>query len=190
MFAFRRKLGPAALAHFWFVTLHPSEDCNGRIARAIADLLLARSDGSPQRFYSMSAQIRNERKKYYAVLESTQKGDLDITAWLLWFFDCLRNALLNSEHTLAAVLHKHRFWTAHARTILNPRQVKVLNRLLDGFSGKPACPVGRLTTTKWARLTKSSPDTALHYIQDLMKKGVLEKGDEGGLSSQYVLVKG
>lgn len=177
------------MAHFWFVTLHPSEDCNGRIVRAIADLLLARSDGSPQRFYSMSAQIRDERKKYYAVLESTQKGDLDITAWMFWFFDRLRNALLNSEHTLAAVLHKHRFWTAHARTILNPRQVKVLNLLLDGFTGKPACPVGRLTTTKWARLTKSSPDTALRDIQDLVRKRILQKGEAGGRSTEYVLGK-
>ena len=178
-----RSLDPlikAAVAHFWFVTLHPFEDGNGRIARALADLLLARSDGAPQRFYSMSAQIRNERKRYYAILESAQHGNLDITPWLVWFLTCLRSALQNSAQTLAAVLHKHQFWTTHARAILNPRQVAVLNRLLDGFTGK-------LTSSKWAILTKSSPDTALRDIQDLMKKGILEKGEEGGRSTNYVL---
>jgi Fic family protein len=171
----------AGLAHFWFVTLHPFEDGNGRIARAIADMLLARSDGSPQRFYSMSAQIRTERKKYYSVLETSQRGDLDVSDWLHWFLNCLQRALENSEHTLAAVLAKHRFWNTHARTVLNPRQVKVLNLLLDGFEGK-------LNTSKWAKLTKCSPDTALRDIHDLESKAILRKGEGGGRSTHYVLV--
>jgi len=171
----------AGLAHFWFVTLHPFEDGNGRIARAIADMLLARSDGAAQRFYSMSAQIRTERKKYYNVLETSQRGDLDVSDWLHWFLDCLERALENSEHTLAAVLAKHRFWNTHARTVLNPRQVKVLNLLLDGFEGK-------LNTSKWAKLTKCSPDTALRDIHDLEGKAILRKGEGGGRSTHYVLV--
>jgi len=171
----------AALAHFWFVTLHPFEDGNGRIARAIADLLLARSDGSPQRFYSMSAQIRTERKQYYKVLESSQQGPLNVTEWLTWFFACLHRAILASERTLAIVLNKHRFWHAHAKTILNPRQVKVLNKLLDGFEGN-------LTSGKWAKLTKSSQDTASRDMLDLVKKKILKKGSGGGRSSHYILI--
>jgi Fic family protein len=138
----------AGLAHFRFVTLHPFEDGNGRMARAIADLLLARSDGSPQRFYSMSAQIRTERKQYYAILERTQQDGLDVTDWLLWFLACLQRAIVSSERTLATVLNKHRFWNTHARTVLHARQVKVLNKLLDGLDG-------HLTSTKWAKMTKS-----------------------------------
>jgi Fic family protein len=171
----------AGLAHFWFVTLHPFEDGNGRIARAIADLLLARSDGSPQRFYSMSAQIRTERKKYYSILESSQRGPLDVTEWLQWFLACLQRAIVASEDTLATVLNKHRFWQTHAKTVLNPRQVKVLNKLLDNFEGN-------LTSSKYAKLTKSSPDTALRDMLDLVKKRVLKKSGSGGRSTHYVLV--
>ena len=171
----------AGLAHFWFVTLHPFDDDNGRIARAIADLLLARSDGSPQRFYSMSAQIRIERKRYYDILERSQRGSLDVTEWLAWFLACLQRALVASEETLSAVLGKHRFWQTHAKTILNPRQVKVLNKLLDGFDGN-------LTSSKYAKLTKSSQDTASRDLTDLVAKKVLKKGRAGGRSTHYVLV--
>lgn len=172
----------AGLAHFWFVTLHPFEDGNGRIARAIADLLLARSDGSPQRFYSMSAQIRTKRKKYYSILESSQRGPLDVTEWLAWFLACLQRAVVASEETLSTVLNKYRFWNTHAKTILNPRQVKVLNKLLDGFEG-------HLTSSKYGKLTKSSPDTALRDMLDLVKKRVLKKSGSGGRSTHYVFAK-
>ena len=170
----------AALAHFWFVTLHPFEDGNGRIARAIADLLLARSDGSPQRFYSMSAQIRTERKRYYDILERSQSGPLDVTEWLAWFMACLQRAIVASEGSLSAVLNKHRFWQTNAKTILNPRQVKVLNKLLDGFEGN-------LTSSKYAKLTKSSQDTASRDMLDLVKKKILKKASAGGRSTHYVL---
>ncbi|MCB9169000.1 MAG: Fic family protein [Flavobacteriales bacterium] len=170
----------AGLGHFWFVTLHPFEDGNGRIARAVADLLLARADGSPQRFYSMSAQIRNERRKYYDILERSQRGSLDVTEWLRWFLACLQRAIVASEGTLATVLHKHRFWQTHAKTILNPRQVKVLNKLLEGFEGN-------LTSSKYAKLTRTSQDTASRDIADLVTKKVLKKGKAGGRSTYYVL---
>ena len=178
-----RSLDPlikAGLAHFWFVTLHPFDDGNGRIARAIADLLLARSDGSPQRFYSMSAQIRTERKRYYAILERSQRGSLDVTEWLAWFMACLQRAIAASEETLSAVLNKHRFWQTHAKTILNPRQVKVLNKLLDGFEGN-------LTSSKYAKLSKTSQDTASRDIADLVAKKILKKGRAGGRSTHFVL---
>lgn len=171
----------AAIAHLWFVTIHPFEDGNGRIARAIADMMLARSEGSPQRFYSMSAQIRLERKDYYAILERTQKGDLDITAWLQWFLACLDRAFDGAEAILANVLRKARFWEAMARQPLNERQRKVINRLLDGFEGK-------LTSSKWAALTKTSPDTALRDINDLVARGVLVKEEAGGRSTSYSLM--
>ncbi|MBP7407608.1 MAG: Fic family protein [Flavobacteriales bacterium] len=170
----------AGLGHFWFVTLHPFEDGNGRMARAVADLLLARADGSPQRFYSMSAQVRNERKRYYDVLERSQRGTLDVTEWLAWFLACLQRALVASEETLSAVLGKHKFWQTHAKTILNPRQVKVLNKLLDGFEGN-------LTSSKYAKLTKSSQDTASRDLTDLVAKKVLKKGKAGGRSTHFVL---
>ena len=170
----------AGLAHFWFVTLHPFDDGNGRIARAIADLLLARSDGSPQRFYSMSAQIRTERKRYYDMLERSQRGSLDVTEWLAWFMACLQRAIATSEETLSAVLNKHRFWQTHAKTILNPRQVKVLNKLLDGFEGN-------LTSSKYAKLSKTSQDTASRDIADLVAKKILKKGRAGGRSTHFVL---
>lgn len=172
----------AAIAHLWFVTIHPFEDGNGRIARAIADMMLARSEGSPQRFYSMSAQIRRERQAYYAILERTQKGGLDITDWLRWFLDCLDRAFDGAEEILAKVLRKARFWEAMAGQALNERQRKVLNRLLDGFEGK-------LTSSKWAALTRTSPDTALRDISDLVTRGVLVKDEAGGRSTRYSLAR-
>ena len=172
----------AAIAHLWFVTIHPFDDGNGRIARAITDMLLTRSDGAAQRFYSMSAQIRLERKGYYKILEQTQKDTLDITRWLVWFLDCLLNALQASQEILSRVLFKHQFWTLHATTSLNDRQVKLLNRLLDGFQGK-------LTSSKWGKIAKCSKDTALRDIQDLIHKGILEKDNAGGRSTNYVLKK-
>lgn len=170
----------AAVAHLWFVTIHPFEDGNGRIARAIADMALARSEESPRRFYSMSAQIRTERKAYYDILESTQKGDLDITYWLQWFLACLDRAFDGAETILAAVLTKAKFWEGLAGENLSDRQRLVLNRLLDGFEGK-------LTSSKWATLTKASQDTALRDIDDLVRRRILIKEAAGGRSTSYVL---
>ena len=172
----------AALAHLWFVTIHPFDDGNGRIARAIADMALARSEQSAQRFYSMSAQIRLERDAYYDILEATQKGDLDVTAWLEWFLGCLDRAIEGAENMLSGVLYKARFWETIKGQPLNERQRKVINLLLDGFAGK-------LTSSKWAALTKSSPDTALRDITDLVKRGVLVRGAGGGRSTSYSLSK-
>ena len=171
----------AAMAHLWFVTIHPFDDGNGRIARAITDMQLSRADESAQRFYSMSAQIRNERKEYYEILESTQKGSMDITDWLTWFLHCLDRALESTTETLAVVMKKARFWEKHATTILNQRQQHMLNKLLDGF-------VGKLNSSKWAKITKTSPDTALRDIQDLINKNILMKEAGGGRSTSYVLV--
>jgi Fic family protein len=170
----------AAIAHLWFVTLHPFEDGNGRIARAIADMALARSEQSPQRFYSMSAQIRQERKAYYDMLESTQKGDLDITLWLEWFLDCLDRAFDGMQETLSIVLQKARFWETHKEEAFNERQRLMLNKLLDGFEGK-------LTSSKWAKIAKCSQDTALRDILDLAGRGILTKDDGGGRSTSYSL---
>lgn len=170
----------AAVAHLWFVSIHPFDDGNGRIARAIADLALARSEGSAQRFYSMSAQIRIERNAYYHMLESTQRGELDITAWLMWFCGCLDHAFDHAETILASVLRKARFWDRLATSALNQRQRMVLNRLLDGFEGK-------LTTSKWAKLAKCSQDTALRDIEDLMKHGALIRNPAGGRSTSYAI---
>jgi Fic family protein len=170
----------AGVAHLWFVTIHPFDDGNGRIARAIADLALARSEGTAQRFYSMSAQIRIQRKAYYDMLETAQKGEIDITSWLLWFIGCLDNAFDGVETTLGNVLSKARFWEFASGYSLNDRQHKVLNRLLDGFEGK-------LNNAKWAALTKSSPDTALRDISDLVEKGLLVKNPAGGRSTSYSL---
>ena len=170
----------AGVAHLWFVTIHPFDDGNGRIARAIADMVLARSERSPQRFYSMSAQIRQERKAYYEILEATQKGDLDITRWLDWFLDCLGRAFTHAETTLEAVLKKARFWDKHAGAAFNDRQRKIVNQLLNGFEGK-------LTSSKWAKLAKCSQDTALRDIEDLVRKGVLAKDGAGGRSTSYSL---
>jgi Fic family protein len=170
----------AAIAHLWFITLHPFDDGNGRIARAIADMQLANADGSTQRFYSMSAQIRKERKTYYEVLEKTQQGTLDITIWMEWFLQCLDRSLTATEQTLSGVLQKATFWEQHAKTLLNNRQVLLINKLLDGFEGK-------LNTSKWAIIAKCSPDTALRDIQDLMQKKILVKGLGGGRSTGYIL---
>jgi Fic family protein len=170
----------AALAHLWFVTIHPFDDGNGRIARAIADWLLARSENSAQRFYSMSAQIRQERKAYYDILEKTQKGTLDITPWMEWFLGCLDRALDKTEATLATVLRKARFWERLAATAINERQRLVLNRMLEGFKGK-------LTSTNWAQIGKCSHDTALRDIQYLIDKDILVKNPAGGRSTSYSL---
>lgn len=171
----------AALAHLWFVTIHPFEDGNGRIARAIADLALARSEGSPQRFYSMSAQIGAERGAYHDRLERTQKGGTDVTAWILWFLDCLGRAIHGADDVLAAVIAKGRFWERAAPMTLNERQIKVLNRLLDGFAGK-------MTSSKWAKIGKCSQDTAHRDIAGLIDLGLMRKGEGGGRSTNYELV--
>jgi Fic family protein len=173
----------AAIAHLWFVTIHPFDDGNGRIARAIADLQLARADESKQRFYSMSAQIQRERKAYYNILEKTQKGDLTITQWLLWFLECLDRAISLSEENLSAITQKAKFWEAHKAVSLNGRQRKMLNKLMDGFEGK-------LTSSKWATMTACSPDTALRDIQDLVEKRMLEKEEGGGRSTSYRIKNG
>lgn len=175
----------AGLGHLWFVTLHPFEDGNGRVARAIGDLLLARADGSPQRFYSVSAQIQRERSAYYDILERTQRAGMrqdimDVTEWLAWFLDVVRRAVEQAHDTLDDVLVKARFWQRWAAVSLNERQVKLLNRLLDGFDGK-------LTSSKWAVIAKCSPDTALRDISDLLEKGVLRKTAAGGRSTSYEL---
>lgn len=170
----------AAVAHFWFVTIHPFDDGNGRIARAIADLQLSRADESSQRFYSMSAQIQKERKSYYDILERSQKSGLDITNWIEWFLTCLDKALSATNETLSVVLQKAKFWERHLDTVLNARQILMLNKLLDGFEGK-------LTTSKWAKIAKCSHDTALRDIQDLLEKYILIKEGAGGRSTNYVL---
>jgi Fic family protein len=172
----------AAIAHLWFVTIHPFDDGNGRIARAIADQALSRSEQSKQRFYSMSAQIRQERKAYYDILESTQKGSVDITAWLAWFLGCLDRAFDGAEAILGSVLRKARFWDKHAGAGFNDRQRVLINRLLDGFEGK-------LTSSKWAKLAKCSQDTALRDIEDLIRQGVLAKDPAGGRSTSYSLAE-
>lgn len=171
----------AAVAHLWFVTLHPFDDGNGRIARALTDMLLARSDGSSQRFYSMSAQIRLERKGYYSILEKTEKADLEITDWLNWFLMCLLNALESTNRILENVLSKAQFWNKYSQTVLNDRQRLIINKLLDGFFGK-------LTSSKCSKISKCSPDTALRDIQDLMQKGILRKQSGGGRSTSYELI--
>ena len=172
----------AAQAHFWFVTVHPFDDGNGRIARAIADQALARSEQSSKRFYSMSSQIRNERNDYYDILERTQKNFLDVTPWMQWFLGCLDRAFDGAETTLASVLRKARFWEVHAGESFNDRQRKVVNRLLDGFEGK-------LTSSKWAKLTKCSQDTAHRDIVDLIKRAILAKDAAGGRSTSYLLTE-
>ncbi len=170
----------AAQAHLWFVTIHPFDDGNGRIARAIADMALARSEESPQRFYSMSAQIRQERGDYYRILERTQQGSMDITPWVEWFLGCLTRAIEGAHTTLAGVIGRARFWEKLRDVPLNERQRLVLNRLLDGFEGN-------LTTSKWAVLTKSSQDTALRDIQQLVDRGVLIRNAAGGRRTSYAL---
>jgi len=172
----------AALAHLWFVTIHPFDDGNGRIARAIADMSLARSEDSPQRFYSMSAQIRLERNAYYDILEATQNGDLDVTRWLEWFLACLDRAFDGAEAVLSNVFRKAEFWKAHAAVPLNDRQRDILNRLLDGFEGK-------LNSSKWAKIEKCSADTALRDINELVARGILARDEGGGRSTSYSLTE-
>lgn len=172
----------AAIAHLWFVTIHPFDDGNGRMARAITDMQLSRADQNTQRFYSMSSQIRTERNAYYDILEETQKESLDITLWIEWFLRCLDRALNNTDETLAIVFKKARFWEKHTTTALNDRQRTMLNKVLDGFDGK-------LTSTKWAKITKSSQDTAGRDIQDLITKGILGKETGGGRSTNYALLQ-
>lgn len=171
----------AAIAHLWFVTIHPFEDGNGRITRALTDMLLAQSDKSNQRFYSMSAQIRIERKQYYEILEKTQKGDLDITEWIVWFLNCLINALKSTDSVLTRVLFKAEFWKKHIETAINDRQRKLLIKLMDGFDGK-------LTSSKWAKIAKCSKDSAVRDINDLIEKGILQKEAAGGRSTNYELI--
>jgi Fic family protein len=175
------KLDPvlkSAIAHLWFLTIHPLDDGNGRIARVIADIQLARSDNSSQRFYSMSAQILKERKQYYAILERTQKNDLEITDWVLWFLKCLKNAIILSEKSLMRTINKAQFWEQNNLTALNDRQRLLINKFLSGFDGN-------LTSSKWAKIGKCSSDTALRDIQDLVKKNILVKNESGGRSTSY-----
>jgi len=170
----------AGIAHLWFLTIHPFEDGNGRIARTLTDLLLARSERSSQRFYSMSAQIQKERNEYYSLLEATQKGDLEITSWMAWFLDCLGRAFKGAETTLGDVLTKARFWENHRTDSMNDRQRTMVNKLLDGFDGK-------LTSSTWAKIAKCSPDTALRDIEGLIAKGILKRDTAGGRSTSYSL---
>jgi Fic family protein len=170
----------AGVAHLWFVTIHPFDDGNGRIARAITDMMLARSEDSALRFYSMSMQIRQDRDDYYCLLEATQRDGLDITDWLDWFLGCLGRAFIGAKITLAGVLDKARFWEKHAHAPINERQRGMLNRLLDGFDGK-------LTSSKWAKIAKCSQDTALRDIEDLIDSHILVKEAAGGRSTSYSL---
>ncbi|WP_270087120.1 Fic family protein [Sphingobacterium sp. SYP-B4668] len=170
----------ACIVHLWFVTIHPFDDGNGRIARALTDMQLSKADGVNQRFYSMSAQIKQERKGYYAVLEKTQKGDSDITTWIVWFLNCLKQAIIASNAIIDKVVRKHHFWMHNASKIGNDRQRIMLNKLMDNFEGN-------LTSSKWAKVTKVSTDTALRDITDLVSKDVLSKKDSGGRSTHYEL---
>lgn len=170
----------AAIAHLWFVTLHPFEDGNGRISRALSDMLLARSDEQSYRFYSMSTQIRKERNSYYDILEKTQKGSLDITNWLEWFLNSLLHSIESSEKLLEKVIYKHEFWLKNSKVSINDRQLQLLNMLMDDFEGV-------LNTTKWAKIGKCSQDTALRDIQYLIEKGILAKSEQGGRSTNYEL---
>lgn len=171
----------SAIAHFWFVTIHPFDDGNGRIARAIAESLLTRADCTKQRAYSMSSQIMKSKSSYYDILEYTQKGNLDITSWLVWYIERLDEAIKDSNNTLSFILEKSRFWETHAKTLLNERQKKVIDKLLNNFQGK-------LNTSKWAKLTNVHRDTALRDIQDLIQKNILKDTGEGGRSTNYVLI--
>lgn len=172
----------AAIAHFWFIIIHPFDDGNGRIARAISDMLLARSEDSEQRFYSLSNQIQQEKQAYYDTLKAVQHSDGDITQWLVWFLNCLKGALLESEKGMQNIIRKAEFWERHKATPINERQRLMINRLFDDFFGK-------LTSSKWAKMTKTSTDTALRDIKDLMNKGILQQEDAGGRSAGYRLVQ-
>lgn len=170
----------AAIAHLWFITIHPFDDGNGRIARAITDMQLSKADGINQRFYSMSTEINKQKKGYYTILERTQKGDLDITEWIIWFLECLKKSILSSNAIVDKVVKKHHFWVKNASLISNERQHLMVNKLLDHFEGN-------LNTSKWAKMTKTSTDTALRDITDLVNKGILLKADSGGRSTHYVI---
>jgi Fic family protein len=170
----------AGLGHLWFVTLHPFDDGNGRIARAVGDLLLARADGSPQRFYSLSAQVQRERKAYYEILERSQQRSMDVTEWLAWFIGTLHRAIDQAQRSLDVVLDRARFWRHWATTPMNERQVTMLNRVLDGFDGK-------LTSSRWASVAGCSLDTALRDINELVARGVLRRSVAGGRSTSYEL---
>jgi Fic family protein len=171
----------AAIAHFWFIIIHPFDDGNGRIARAISDMLLACAEGSGDRFYSMSGQISAERKRYYEVLQKVQHSSGDITEWIDWFLHCLKNAILSTENTTQKILRKAKFWKLHEHTSFNERQRLMLSKLFDNFEGK-------LQTSKWAKIVKTSNDTALRDIKDLVEKGILKQTDEGGRNANYELV--
>jgi Fic family protein len=171
----------AAIAHFWFIIIHPFDDGNGRIARALSDMLLARSEESPQRYYSLSNQILIEKKGYYEILQKVQHSKGDITGWLFWFLNCLHRALKTTEQTMKNVLQKADFWDKHKDTVLNSRQRLILNKLLDGFEGK-------LKTSKWAKISKCSADTALRDIKDLIEKGILKQDESGGRNTNYELI--
>lgn len=171
----------AAIAHFWFIIIHPFDDGNGRIGRAITDMMLARAESSGERFYSMSSQILTERKLYYEVLQKVQHSSGDITEWIDWFLHCLKNAMLSTENTTQKIVRKAEFWKLHEHTPVNERQRLMLNKLFDDFEGK-------LQTLKWAKITKTSTDTALRDIKDLVEKGILKQTDEGGRSANYKLV--
>jgi Fic family protein len=173
----------AAIAHFWFIIIHPFNDGNGRIARALTDQLLARAESSGERFYSMSSQILIERKRYYEILQKVQHSTNDITEWMLWFLECLKNAMLSTEDTTKSILQKAEFWKRNEATPINERQRLMLNKLFDGFEGK-------LKTTKWAKITKTSSDTALRDIKDLIEKGILKQTAEGGRSVNYEVIFG
>ena len=170
----------AAVTHLWFVTIHPFDDGNGRISRTIADMFLARLDKNSGRYYSMSAEINRNKKSYYEILERTQKGDLDITEWLLWFFSCLENAIIRASELVESTLRKTSYWDKFREVATNERQRKIINRLWEGFEGK-------LTSSKWAKICKCSQDTALRDINDLIKKGMLRNSGEGGRSANYLL---
>ena len=170
----------AAVAHLWFVTLHPFDDGNGRITRAISDMLLARSEESSKRFYSLSSQISAERKSYYDILERTQKGDLDITDWIDWFLNCMEKAIHDAEKVLSSVLKKAKFWERHSKQSLSERQRKLINRLLDGFEGN-------MTSSRWATIGKCSQDSATRDIQNLIERKILKKNPGGGRSTSYSL---
>jgi len=171
----------AAIAHLWFVSIHPFDDGNGRITRAITDMLLARSENCSRRFYSMSTEIKLMQKEYYEILERTQRGDGDITEWLLWFLRCFEKALASTESTLSSVLEKSKFWERNKDVQFNERQRKIVNMLFGDFFGK-------LTSGKWAKIAKCSNDTALNDLKDLVAKGILVKNEEGGRSTNYSLV--
>lgn len=170
----------AAVAHLWFVAIHPFDDGNGRLTRTITDMLLARADGFPLRFYSMSAEILRKKKSYYEILEHTTTGATDITEWLEWFLDTMKSAIIRAENIVERVVRKSSFWQRHREVPMNERQVKVVNKLWDGFTGK-------LTSSKWAKMTRTSQATALRDITDLIEKGVLIPASDGGRSSNYLL---